>query len=176
VKRTRIAVRLAGTVIAIAGCLALSAAPAGAAPVRAAADGTISVTVTESIEPVSAAPGELSAAAAAEKCWYDHGVETGTLGSTKLWVMESIVVWCGKSGKLTKVTSHQEYFSHHAGGLTILNDPATKLTKIDSTHTVARTTARVKFCILKVGCLGTYDPWISINMYGNGTVSSAGGF
>lgn len=165
--------RLLATMTIAATILGLGATQAYAK--AATPDVGAAITVSET-STTGAAPATAVAAAAAEKCWYHHSVESGKLGGTTLWTFEQIVNWCGKSGKVTRITSNRVYFSHTAGSISITSGPKSTISKPSSKEWIDRSSATVHFCILKVGCVAYYHPWIEAAIYGNGTRSSAGGF
>lgn len=178
--------RLFGAMVVAAGIIGMSSAQAGAAPARAAAPTPVSVASDTTaisasdislttVSTVTAAPLTKAAAAAKQKCWYHHSVLTAKVKGvgTKLFVFEQIVNWCGRGGKMTKVTGQQAYFSHVNNGVSV-SKATSKLTKVASKYWVSRSSATAKFCIIK--CVGTFHPWISATMHGNGTRSSGGGW
>jgi hypothetical protein len=143
-------------------------APASAAPVVVT---TLTQTSTPAVTPLAGDSGR-------EGCWYHHSALTGYLKGvgTKLFVFETIVNWCGRSGRMTRVTSQMAYFSHLAGAVSVTRQPHTTLYKPATTFWVSRSEASVKFCFLRIGCVASYNPWISTTMHGNGSRTSIGGF
>jgi hypothetical protein len=163
-------VRLLSTVAVAAAMLGVAATQADAAAPAAPDASAVVITTTST---TVAAP----ATAAAEKCWYNHSAQSAKIAGTVLWTMEQIVNWCGKSGKVTRITSNRNYFSHVNGSVSFKDgDPHVTVSKPSSKEWIDRTSATMHWCVLKVGCIATYHPWIETAIYGNGTRSSGGGF
>jgi hypothetical protein len=168
------AARLLITLTIAAAILGVGATQAYAKPAPATAAAAVTVTQTST---TVAAPATAAAAAAGEKCWYNHSAQSAKIAGTVLWTFEQIVNWCGKSGKVTRITSNRVYFSHVNGSVSYGdNDPRSTISKPSSKEWIDRSTATMHWCVLKVGCIATYHAWIETAIYGNGTRSSGGGF
>jgi hypothetical protein len=144
-------------VVAMAAVLTLglgAAAPANAeAPASSRqnltaeefASGTLATETTTTKGVVTAA------AKAEERCWYIHSAQSGVLSvlgrRTTLWKMEQIVNFCGKKGKVTRVSSVREYFSHLSSLVEVKSKPSHKTSKPSSKEWIVRTSAKLKVCV-----------------------------